>query len=62
MEPEEFYLHSGTRRGAKALDLAHRLPALLMSALPPEMWSLEPQEVADLLCIYEEQPRGKDWA
>jgi hypothetical protein len=53
LEPELVYLHSGTRRGAKALGLNHRQQALAMSELPVELRSLRPREVEDLLCIYE---------
>ncbi len=53
--PREVYLHAGTRRGARALGLDHRLGSVSPNQLPAALRRLRPHEVEDLLCIY------KDW-
>lgn len=53
--PREVYLHAGTRRGAQALGLDHRLESVSPHQLPAVLLRLRPHEVEDVLCIY------KDW-
>lgn len=48
------YLHSGTRKGAKALGLDRGQRVLEMSELPAAFHSLEPYEVEDCLCIFKD--------
>ena len=55
LEPEVVYLHSGTRKGARALGLDHAKPFLAMDDLPSALRGLRPREVEDLLCIYKAQ-------
>ncbi len=52
--PSDVYLHAGTRVGAKALGLNHRAKKLPPSAFPPQLRSLKPHEIEDLLCIYKD--------
>jgi hypothetical protein len=53
--PEKIYLHAGTRKGAKTLGLDWKARALEMVAMPDELQELEPHEVEDFLCIYEDK-------
>jgi hypothetical protein len=53
--PREIYLHAGTRKGARALGLDHRAVKLKPSVLPAEFSSLEPYEMEDILCIFEDE-------
>jgi len=51
LEPENVYLHAGTRAGARALGL--RDGAFLEPAeLPAQFARLKPREIEDCLCIY----------
>jgi len=52
VEPEEVYLHRGTRAGAVRLGFDGRRRSLAMSELPRALRILEPHEVEDVLCIY----------
>ena len=54
LRPECVYLHAGTRKGARALDL--RGASVPMRALPLALRSLTPSEVEDCLCIYKDSP------
>jgi hypothetical protein len=56
--PQRVYLHAGTRKGAKALDLPHRRATLEMSDLPPELRRLRPWQAEDFLCIYKDEFEG----
>jgi hypothetical protein len=53
--PEKVYLHAGTRKGAKALGLDWKARALEVASIPDELHELEPREIEDFLCIYEEK-------
>jgi len=50
--PTKVYLHAGTRVGARALGFDGEAKSLDVSAMPQELWQLEPYEVEDLLCIF----------
>jgi hypothetical protein len=50
--PTRVYLHSGTREGARALDLNWRAPYLEPEDFPPEFLELQPHEIEDCLCIF----------
>ena len=57
--PEQVYLHEGARRGARALGLdVEDRSSLSMHELPAELHALEPHEVEDVLCIYEDHFAG----
>lgn len=50
--PDRIYLHAGTREGAGALGLDHRVTALRRRDLPREIRQLQPHEIEDFLCIF----------
>lgn len=52
--PREVYLHAGTKRGARALGLDHRVKSLAPTNLPTSLRRLRPYEMEDVLCIYED--------
>jgi hypothetical protein len=52
LEPENVYLHAGTRVGAKALGLDVRRPTIPMAEIPRALRQLRPHEIEDVLCIY----------
>jgi hypothetical protein len=53
--PKAVYLHTGTRKGCRALGLKANRKCVEMSELPKELQVLEPHEVEDLLCICKDQ-------
>ncbi len=54
MFPEYVYLHRGTRAGARALGKSGKERFLEVNSLPPEFQALEPHEIEDALCIFED--------
>ena len=50
--PRQVYLHTGTRVGARALGLDDRTTSVSLSHLPVGLRPLQPHEVEDVLCIY----------
>jgi hypothetical protein len=48
--PKKVYLHLGTLRGAKLLDLPTKRGYLNISELPPELRAFQPYEIEDMLC------------
>lgn len=54
LEPEKVYLHSGTRKGARALGLGVRRKTLEPSELPVEFNRLTAREIEDCLCLYKD--------
>ena len=57
--PEKVYLHSGTRIGARSLGYKNKY-IIEMNELPKEFQKLEPFEVEDILCIFEDKLRTRD--
>jgi hypothetical protein len=55
LEPEQVYLHRGTRAGAAALGMDAARPAAYISELPAGLRALIPREAEDTLCIYKSQ-------
>jgi hypothetical protein len=53
LSPKRVYLHSGTRKGARALGFSGGLSYLMPSQLPAQLKVLKPYEMEDFLCIYE---------
>jgi hypothetical protein len=53
LSPKRVYLHSGTRKGARALGFSGGLSYLIPSQLPVQLQVLKPYEMEDFLCIYE---------
>jgi hypothetical protein len=53
--PDEVYLHSGTRKGARALGLPYRQPTLQISSLPIALHQLAGYEIEDFLCIFKNE-------
>lgn len=53
LSPKRVYLHSGTRKGARALGFSGGLSYLMPSQLPAQLKALKPYEMEDFLCIYE---------
>ena len=53
--PEVVYLHTGTRKGCRALGLQANRKYVEMDELPKELQVLEPHEVEDFLCIYKDE-------
>lgn len=58
LEPEKVYLHSGTRKGARALGLGLRRKTLELSELPVEFNRLTAREIEDCLCLYKDYLGG----
>lgn len=56
LEPEEVYLHAGTKVGANALGFA-RARTLDPADLPRAFRRLRPHEIEDCLCIYKDELR-----
>ena len=54
IEPQEVYMHTGTREGAKALDVDYKAKTLPKGIFPKELRTLKPYEIEDCLCIYKE--------
>jgi len=52
LEPEEVFLHSGTRVGARKLGLDGRRRSLPLAAFPAQLRRLPAREIEDVLCIY----------
>lgn len=52
IEPEEIYLHAGTRKGAARLKWNVKRASIPRSEISPELDGLSAAEVEDLLCIY----------
>jgi hypothetical protein len=52
--PKKVYLHSGTRIGARRLGFKNKY-VIEMNELPDELQHLEPFEVEDILCIFEDK-------
>jgi hypothetical protein len=50
--PIKVYLHTGTRKGARALGFSGGLRYLEVSQLPAEIHVLKAYEIEDFLCIY----------
>jgi hypothetical protein len=53
-EPEKVYLHSGTKKGARALGLGRRRKTLEKAELPVEFGRLTASEIEDCLCLYKD--------
>jgi len=53
-EPNEIYLHAGTREGAKALGFDGRRRTIRPDELPEAFQRLKPREIEDCLCIYKD--------
>ena len=51
LSPKRVYLHSGTRKGARALGFSGGLSYLMPSQLPAQLQVLKPYEMEDFLCI-----------
>lgn len=54
LEPQEVYLHRGTREGARALGFDGDRKSIRPDELPREFRCLKPREIEDCLCIYKE--------
>jgi hypothetical protein len=52
LEPNEVYLHRGTREGAKALGFNGGRKTIAVPEFPEEFRQLTPREIEDCLCIY----------
>jgi hypothetical protein len=56
--PTKVYLHRGTRKGAKNLNLSIGIKGNTKSievlSLPPEFQLIEPHEIEDVLCIFKD--------
>lgn len=55
LEPEQVYLHAGTRIGARYLGLGRGRKSLAKDELPREFAKLRPREIEDCLCIYKDR-------
>lgn len=55
--PDRVYLHSGTRRGARALGLAWKRRSISIAELPVALRGLKPHEIEDCLCIFKDRFR-----
>lgn len=54
LEPEAVYLHTGTRKGARALGITGRGP-VPVKQLPNGVWKLKARELEDCLCLYRDR-------
>jgi len=56
LEPEDIYLHAGTRKGAKAIGIDVKNKKIIsVDQLPASFAVLRPSEIEDCLCIYKEE-------
>lgn len=55
LEPNEVFLHAGTRDAARALGLDGVRRAVPLVDLPNALRQLKPREIEDCLCIYKDQ-------
>ncbi|MEK6285973.1 MAG: hypothetical protein AABO57_09560 [Acidobacteriota bacterium] len=56
--PDRVYLHSGTRRGARALGLPSKRRSISIAELPVALRGLKPHEIEDCLCIFKDDFQG----
>lgn len=54
LEPDQVYLHAGTRKGARALGLGDGEEAVPVSEFPEPIRSLKAWEIEDFLCTYKD--------
>jgi hypothetical protein len=54
LEPDAVYLHAGARKGAARLGVSTEERKVPPSAFPPELASLQPKDIENLLCIYKD--------
>ena len=54
LAPKRVYLHTGTRAGARNLGLNWRAESLAVSNVPRALRELEPREIEDVLCIFDD--------
>ncbi len=54
LEPEQVYLHAGTREGARAMGVDRGRRTIRPRELPKAFWRLKPHEIEDCLCIYKD--------
>jgi hypothetical protein len=59
LAPEKLYLHTGTRKGARALRLDASSDYLEPNGLPLPRRRLSPDETEDFLCIFKDAFRGR---
>jgi hypothetical protein len=59
LAPDKIYLHTGTRKGAKALGLDTSQGHLNPDQLPRPLRRLSPDEIEDFLCIFKGSFRGR---
>lgn len=59
LQPEEIYLHAGTKTGARSLRLSGK--TIRRDKLPRVFWKLSPAELEDCLCIYSDALGGVPW-
>ena len=59
LAPEKVYLHTGTRKGARALGLEASSDHLEPDHLPLPLRRLAPDETEDFLCIFKDAFRGR---
>ena len=52
--PEKVYLHTGTRKGAKVLELNVASDCLEPDELPPPLRRLSPDDAENFLCIFKD--------
>lgn len=52
LEPEEVYLHAGTRSGAKSIGLDVSRVSIPLNEFPEGLRSLSASQLEDVLCIY----------
>jgi hypothetical protein len=58
LEPEVVYLHTGTRKGAKAIGVdVKQKKSISLKQLPAPFAILKPSEIEECLCIFEEELR-----
>jgi hypothetical protein len=57
--PDKVYLHSGTRKGWKALGFDGNRDTVPVDDVPEALRVLAPHEVEDFLCIYKARLRGE---
>ncbi len=55
LAPDQIYLHTGTRDGAKALGLGAGRKSIDQAELPAEFGRLTAAECEDVLCIYKDE-------
>ena len=61
LEPDQVYLHRGTREGARRLGIGSSERSIPANRLPPPLRQLKAREIEDVLFIYKDEFRRNEF-